>query len=1123
MSGSADQVLQVPLLLESQFSTIRPKQVNNFFRRSFEIIRKLFRCLKYGIETWEFKTIALICCILVFQISGSVALFWASNTLANVVGNFLSGNGISTTLLVLSGLLTFYVVCVSTIAGYVEACSSVWFQREMRLQITKKLQRVSVLFQLSMESDLNTIDQRFTSDVEVFSTTAFSLLFGFPSTVASLVTSSIYAAVSFNITSLIVCFLFSALTIIVSTWLAVYTSEGYLPADSALGKTRRIIANFVDHLKEISSWLGSKVEFSIMSSVIMQYRSSFSIYYMKCAIQDFWSGLTLAYAQILPYILILLLLAFHDSSVYDSSTSTINTTAATTAVAAFSSLISAILVFPSLWTQIVSLGGYTFRVCDMIDEIDELCDESSESSEQYMRKLVDRLEIQQLDVISPTGNLLVKNVKWTIFRGKNVLLQGANGVGKTCLLKMLAGLSPNSDRSFQKHVSEIAFIPPHHSLLPSTLIDLINPKVKSSTKHISSVMRALLEKINSNRDAIELIMPIANVRENILNSSTKATIMSCFDDSNLSWLKEEFAESNESTEKIIDWEKLFSNEDKQRVQIAQLLYSKPMYAFLDESLSLLPYDEQMHALETLNKYGITVILVSHWRFHQQDIERLFQGGRFVIEDETFSKVEDIANLDVSKPMVEVRSDGKTTGMVRSSADEANIIPRVSFASITTLFPLKSVLSYDNERNIQRTALFNSPMITYSFIGVVFVCAYLSSEITILRASYYSDAVSGILQSGIAGFALSISLLLYLLSPFVGAISRLFAQLVFVRLHSESMAQISKRVLSTEPIMKQDRLDQRIVADTSQMLSNLCETIIGGSGRLSIIQILVTTSLSMATLARSFGVGPLLNVLGFLLLNVILSSVRFNVMFSSSKNVDLLDGCLRWMSLQVFKHSSDTIFAGNHELLIDYLDIVVKNAADMKLKLIKAQLFSRFVNNVFSSMSFFIATCVGIITFSNTTSETIISDFYLFQSLLSTVSMYSYSLPDYLVNFYGASGSYGRVLELLTSLQHAGAARSMFDPDDAIANPRYLEDQSVIVNIVYPTTMTNQQQELKRACDIALKLDLPPEALVESLSTGQRTRVILGRLLFHQWKISTIDSMTPFLSELKYDILEALKN
>ncbi|MGD1911989.1 MAG: ABC transporter ATP-binding protein/permease [Rivularia sp. (in: cyanobacteria)] len=195
------------------------------------------------------------------------------------------------------------------------------------------------------------------------------------------------------------------------------------------------------------------------------------------------------------------------------------------------------------------------------------------------------LEVSNLTVKIPEINkTVVKDLSFTINPGESLLIMGDSGVGKSSLLRAIAGLWNIGAGNIHRPKSEhILFLPQHpYMILGSLRQQLLYP---------------YLDKQISNQQLDEALNTV-----------------------NLSKLSSKLNDFNE----IEDWSKLLSIGEQQRLAFARLLLTKPSYAILDEATSALDEINESQLYQQLQQTGISYISVGHnpqlLKYHQQVLE-----------------------------------------------------------------------------------------------------------------------------------------------------------------------------------------------------------------------------------------------------------------------------------------------------------------------------------------------------------------------------------------------------------------------------------------------------------------------------------------------------------------------
>jgi ATP-binding cassette subfamily F protein 3 len=163
-------------------------------------------------------------------------------------------------------------------------------------------------------------------------------------------------------------------------------------------------------------------------------------------------------------------------------------------------------------------------------------------------------------------NLIVKNSSAEIERGDKIALIGANGKGKSTLLRIIAGIEKFEGNRKWGHNIEESFYAQHQ-----------------------------LEALDVNHTVIEEMMQAGSQKTEL----ELRTLLGCF------------LFSGDDVEKKI---KVLSGGEKARVALAKTIISKANFLLLDEPTNHLDMHSCELLIESLNKYEGTFVLVSHDRY-----------------------------------------------------------------------------------------------------------------------------------------------------------------------------------------------------------------------------------------------------------------------------------------------------------------------------------------------------------------------------------------------------------------------------------------------------------------------------------------------------------------------------
>ncbi|KAI8961988.1 ABC transporter transmembrane region 2-domain-containing protein [Daldinia sp. FL1419] len=241
------------------------------------------------------------------------------------------------------------------------------------------------------------------------------------------------------------------------------------------------------------------------------------------------------------------------------------------------------------------LAGYTSRVYTLISTLHRVHANAyfprPSGNELYslsdvqgtVQKGFDGVRFEQVPIVAPGlwpqgGEELLESLDMVIRRGDHLLISGPNGVGKSAISRVLAGLWPvyRGLVSQPKSIGQdgIMFLPQRPYLSVGTLRDqVIYPDG-------------------------ELDMRLKRKSEDELKRVLDAAKLGYLPDREGGW----------DTRK--EWKDVLSGGEKQRIGIARLLYHEPQYAVIDEGTSAVSSDVEGLLYETCKEKGITLITIS---------------------------------------------------------------------------------------------------------------------------------------------------------------------------------------------------------------------------------------------------------------------------------------------------------------------------------------------------------------------------------------------------------------------------------------------------------------------------------------------------------------------------------
>ena len=196
-----------------------------------------------------------------------------------------------------------------------------------------------------------------------------------------------------------------------------------------------------------------------------------------------------------------------------------------------------------------------------------------------------RLALQDVTLHTPNHErILISNLTLTVEPGEGLMIVGESGSGKSSLLRAIAGLwNSGSGTIFRPPPGDVLFLPQRPYMLLGTLrAQLLYPN--REREQSDEELLALLAKVN---------LPDLAARVGGLDVE-------------------------------IDWQKVLSTGEQQRLAFARLLLTRPRFAILDEATSALDNANEASLYRQLAETKTTLVSVGHrstiLKFHTRVLE-----------------------------------------------------------------------------------------------------------------------------------------------------------------------------------------------------------------------------------------------------------------------------------------------------------------------------------------------------------------------------------------------------------------------------------------------------------------------------------------------------------------------
>jgi putative ATP-binding cassette transporter len=231
----------------------------------------------------------------------------------------------------------------------------------------------------------------------------------------------------------------------------------------------------------------------------------------------------------------------------------------------------------------------------------------------YARSRNAGIVLAHVTVLTPDlKRTLVKNVSLKLSPGTSLLIVGSSGGGKSSLLRAIAGLWNSGDGYIRRpQPRNMMFLSQRSYMVVGTLREQLFYPLRDNTRVPEKQLRDVLERVN-----------LPDLPERVGGFNVE-----------------------------IDWSKILSLGEQQRIAFARVLITKPKFVALDEATSALDLENEGRLYQLLGEEKVTMISISHrpttLKYHQLVLElsesswQLYKAEEYHFTDETTESASDM--------------------------------------------------------------------------------------------------------------------------------------------------------------------------------------------------------------------------------------------------------------------------------------------------------------------------------------------------------------------------------------------------------------------------------------------------------------------------------------------------